>query len=206
MLSVSLKSTGYVHIDNISMSLTQNILLGIELLAAAFLICVDAIIVHSSLNETEISQLEKYNIIPNYMSMPPDARLEVTYPGTYRNKASVRFGNLIKEQRMKDIPTLNWAAEPENEYFTLIMINPDRPNKEPLPVEYLQWLVVNIKGNNVSTGQPIFKYEPPKSIEKFPTYHTHVFLLYFQREGILHVDRSYAASGKKRGKLGGTKP
>ncbi len=54
---------------------------------------------------------------------------------------------------MKLEPKLNWNAEP-NAFYTLIMSDPDAPSrKEPSIAEVLHWLVVNVQGNDLSTGQ-----------------------------------------------------
>ena len=59
---------------------------------------------------------------------------------------------------MKDDPVVNWEAEP-NDLYTLVMTDPDAPSRQtPTFREIKHWLVVNIKGNDISTGRTIAAY------------------------------------------------
>lgn len=77
------------------------------------------------------------------------------------------------------IPNVIYKANP-NDYFTLIMTDPDAPSRTtPIWREYRHWLVVNIPGNKVSDGETIAEYvgsEPPQGT----LLHRYVFLLYKQ--------------------------
>lgn len=54
---------------------------------------------------------------------------------------------------MKTAPNVHWDADP-NEYYTLIMTDPDAPSREsPKFREWHHWLVVNIPGNNIGQGE-----------------------------------------------------
>lgn len=59
---------------------------------------------------------------------------------------------------MKAAPNVHWNADP-NEYYTLIMTDPDAPSREsPKFREWHHWLVVNIPGNNIAQGEEKTSY------------------------------------------------
>jgi hypothetical protein len=76
-------------------------------------------------------------------------------------------------------PEVKWNAE-DNEYYTLIMTDPDAPSRaEPKLREWHHWLVVNIPGNKVSEGEVKSGYVgsgPPPGTGL----HRYVFLVYKQ--------------------------
>ena len=48
---------------------------------------------------------------------------------------------------MKDVPVVSWNAEPDA-FYTLLMVDPE----STIP-EFVHWLVVNIPGNDLNSGE-----------------------------------------------------
>lgn len=121
--------------------------------------------------------MEKEGIIPEVIDKEPKETLEVTYP----QGKIVDFGNELTPTEVKDLPEVKWKAEP-NIYYTLVMVDPDAPSRlEPKFREVNHWLVVNILGSNVSSGETITGYlgsGPPKGTGL----HRYVYLVYKQGE------------------------
>lgn len=79
---------------------------------------------------------------------------------------------------MRDEPQVNWIAGTDN-YYALILTDPDVPGIMPQLNEYLHWLIVNIPGNQMNLGDVRVGYvgaTPAKS----SGLHRYVFLLYKQ--------------------------
>ena len=87
-------------------------------------------------------------------------------------------GNVIKPKEATTEPYVHYEC-PENDFlWTLLLTNPDGHFTDNSS-EYLHWMVSNIKGNDVSTGQVIAPYLQP--FPAFGTgYHRHVFVLFKQ--------------------------
>ncbi len=70
---------------------------------------------------------------------------------------------------MKNEPLVKWNAEP-NSFYTLLMTDPDAPNRQnPIHGEWQHWLVVNIPGDKLSEGEIRSAYVgagPPKGSGK----------------------------------------
>ena len=98
----------------------------------------------------------------------------------YRNKIPIPFsrGNVIKPKEATTEPYVHYECPENDSLWTLLLTNPDGHFTDNSS-EYLHWMVSNIKGNDVSTGQVIAPYLQP--FPAFGTgYHRHVFLLFKQ--------------------------
>lgn len=140
---------------------------------------------------------EANGVVPDVVSKAPAAAIQVKYP----SGVEVKEGNELTPTQVKDIPTVNWNADP-NKFYTLAMTDPDAPSrKEPTFREWHHWLVGNIPGNNVGGGETLSAYvgsgPPPKT-----GLHRYVFLVY-QQPGKLTFDeqRLTNTSGANRGKF-----
>lgn len=81
--------------------------------------------------------------------------------------------------QVKNQPTLEWNSDAD-EYYTLIMTDPDAPSRaNPKVREWHHWVVGNIRGNNLSSGDVLSEYigsgPPPDT-----GLHRYVFLVYKQ--------------------------
>lgn len=71
------------------------------------------------------------------------------------------LGNELTTAATTKQPTLDWPAD-SDAFYTVTMVDPDAPSrKEPSNREYRHWLVVNVKGKDVSSGRTSTVYEGP---------------------------------------------
>ncbi|XP_066254882.1 protein D2-like [Euwallacea similis] len=121
------------------------------------------------------------DIVGDTIDTAPAAFITVTYPG---NK-QVRFNELTPTDVRPAQPEVTWTADPDK-YYTLSMVDPDAPSRTtPTFREINHWLVVNIKENDLSSGQTLTSYRgsgPPKG----SGLHRYIFLVYLQ-QGVINV-------------------
>ena len=87
-------------------------------------------------------------------------------------------GNVIKPKEATKEPYVHYECTENDSLWTLLMTNPDGHFSENTS-EYLHWMVTNIKGNDLSTGQVVAPYLQP--FPPFGTgYHRFVFILFKQ--------------------------
>lgn len=102
--------------------------------------------------------------------------IKVTYP----SGITVNLGNVVKPAEVKSKPDLEWPVGKANTYYALTMVDPDSPSRrDPKFREWNHWLVVNIQGGNINTGDDIIAYigsGPPKGTGL----HRYVFLIFKQ--------------------------
>ncbi|CAB3256900.1 unnamed protein product [Arctia plantaginis] len=81
----------------------------------------------------------------------------VEYPrGVY-----VNGGNLLTPALSKIKPIVAWNTDP-NQFYTLVMIDPDAPSRHnPRFREWQHWLVGNVPGSEVSQGVVLSDYIGP---------------------------------------------
>ncbi|KAJ8934941.1 hypothetical protein NQ314_013100 [Rhamnusium bicolor] len=120
--------------------------------------------------------MEADGIVPDTVDQAPSAKIDVIYPGDL----SVEVGGELTPTQVKDEPNLKWDADP-GKYYVLSMVDPDAPSREnPTNREMKHWLVVNIKGGDLSTGEVIAEYRgsgPPKD----SGLHRYIFLVFEQK-------------------------
>ncbi|NP_001090576.2 mitochondrial ribosomal protein L38 L homeolog [Xenopus laevis] len=94
----------------------------------------------------------------------------------------VYHGNLVTPTEASAPPDVTFEAE-EGSLWTLLLTNPDGHLRET-DSEYVHWLMGNIPGNQMHSGEQICHYFPP-----FPAkgtgYHRHIFILFKQDR---HID------------------
>ncbi|XP_030752460.1 protein D2-like [Sitophilus oryzae] len=119
--------------------------------------------------------MDTNNIVPDTLDHVPSAKITVIYPG---NK-EVIFGGELTPTDVLEQPQISWEADPEKLY-TLLMVDPDAPSREnPTFREINHWLVINIKGNDIATGQTLTSYRgsrPPKGYGL----HRYIFIVHEQ--------------------------
>lgn len=144
--------------------------------------------------------MEKFSaleVVPDVVDTIPKEKAEISYPSGVK----VDLGNELTPTQVKDIPTVKWNADADS-FYTLAMTDPDAPSrKTPTYREWHHWLVGNIKGNDVSSGETLSAYVgsgPPQGTDL----HRYVFLVYKQ-PGKLTFDepRLTNTSGDNRGKF-----
>lgn len=116
----------------------------------------------------------------------------------------MNLGNELVPEHVKDLPTVEYKEADPNAFYTLIMTDPDAPSRaEPTFREWHHWIVGNIPGNNLNSGDTLSEFissAPPKG----SGLHRYVYLLFKQEQGkIDYSDRPHliGTSAKNRGKF-----
>uniref|UniRef100_V5H100 OV-16 antigen n=2 Tax=Anoplophora glabripennis TaxID=217634 RepID=V5H100_ANOGL len=126
--------------------------------------------------------METDGIVPDTVDEAPSAKITITYPGG----VEVEFGGELTPTQVKDEPEVKWDANPEK-YYLLSMVDPDAPSRmDPKFREINHWLVGNIKGTNVTTGEVIMPYTGSKP-GNGSGLHRYIFLI-FEQKGKLTFD------------------
>ncbi|XP_072520738.1 phosphatidylethanolamine-binding protein 1 [Salminus brasiliensis] len=113
------------------------------------------------------------------------------------------LGKVVTPTQVQNRPTLiDWEGCDPNKLYTLAMTDPDAPSrKDPKFREWHHFLVVNMKGNNVSSGCVMSDYVgagPPNGTGL----HRYLWLVY-EQPGSVNCTESVLTnrSGDKRGKF-----
>ncbi|XP_011910612.1 PREDICTED: phosphatidylethanolamine-binding protein 1-like [Cercocebus atys] len=93
----------------------------------------------------------------------PQHPLHVTYAGA----ALDELGKVLTPTQVKNRPTsISWDGLDSGKLYTLVLTDPDAPSrKDPKYREWHHFLVVNMKGNDISSGTVLSDYVgsgPPK--------------------------------------------
>lgn len=129
----------------------------------------------------------------------PQHPLQVKYGGAEVDE----LGKVLTPTQVKNRPTsITWDGLDPGKLYTLVLTDPDAPSrKDPKYREWHHFLVVNMKGNNISSGTVLSDYVgsgPPKGTGL----HRYVWLVY-EQEGPLKCDEPILSnrSGDHRGKF-----
>lgn len=80
------------------------------------------------------------------------------------------------------------------------MVDPDVPSREkPTKREFKHWLVINIAGTDLTTGQTVAAYRGPAP-SKRSGFHRYVFLVYKQ-SGLIDIAQPMIANNTREGRL-----
>lgn len=129
----------------------------------------------------------------------PQHPLQVKYSGVEVNE----LGKVLTPTQVKDRPTsIAWDGLDPGKLYTLVLTDPDAPSrKDPKYREWHHFLVVNMKGNDISSGTVLSDYVgsgPPKGTGL----HRYVWLVY-EQDKPLKCDEPILSnrSGDHRGKF-----
>ncbi|RZB39822.1 PBP domain containing protein, partial [Asbolus verrucosus] len=121
--------------------------------------------------------MQQDGIVPDAVEEEPSSKITISYS----SGKSVEFGQELSPTDVKDEPEVKWEADPAK-YYTLVMFDADGPNKEePKFGDIKHWLVVNILGCDLSSGDVIAEYigaEPSQG----SGLHRYIFLVFEQKE------------------------
>ncbi|CAG0906335.1 unnamed protein product, partial [Darwinula stevensoni] len=124
----------------------------------------------------DASKMKEANIVPDMITTVPPNVVEVKYADS---KKEVRMGEVLTPSDVRNVPEVTFKADPSSLY-TLVMADPDAPTpRDPKFRELLHWMVINIPGNNVTSGDTVVEYigsGPPQNSEA----HRYVFLVFKQ--------------------------
>ncbi|XP_046659732.1 protein D1-like isoform X1 [Homalodisca vitripennis] len=105
---------------------------------------------------------------------------------SYDSGVKADLGNELTPTQVKNQPQVNYTAKPTDLYM-LAMVDPDAPSRtDPKFRSFKHWLVGNIQGSDISTGEVLAEYVgsgPPQGTGL----HRYVFLL-FKQPGKLEFD------------------
>ncbi|CAI9606395.1 unnamed protein product [Staurois parvus] len=115
----------------------------------------------------------------------PRVALRVQYNAGHDTVMPVYYGNVVTPSEAAVAPEVTFDAQ-EDSLWTLLMTNPDGHLRDT-GSEYVHWLVGNIPGNQVLSGEEICHYIPT-----FPAkgtgYHRYIFILFKQEERIDYTE------------------
>ncbi|XP_045104149.1 protein D2-like [Portunus trituberculatus] len=118
--------------------------------------------------------MEQHGVIPDVLPCCPPSIVQARYGNT-----EVECGTVVTPTEAKDVPQLSWPVE-AGALYTLCMTDPDAPSREdPKFGEWQHWLVVNIPGNDVSSGDTLSQYVGPGP-PRGTGLHRYVFVVYRQ--------------------------
>ncbi|EDW97859.1 protein D2 [Drosophila yakuba] len=133
-----------------------------------------------------------HQVVPDVIPEPPNLLLKVVYS----NNLVAKDGLELTPTQVKDQPIVEWDAQP-GEFYTLIMTDPDAPSRaEPKFREFKHWILANIHGNDLESGDAIAEYigsGPPQGTGL----HRYVFLLYKQ-SGKLEFDEERVSKRSRK--------
>jgi hypothetical protein len=119
----------------------------------------------------------------------------LTLPNTMLSRIALQFGfhNQLNMQPGQSIPArqarqmpnnVHWPSN-NNKYYALMMIHPNPSNTS---CDFLHWLMINIKGDQMSTGQTLAQYVPPFPDANRPAGQQSYLVLVFEQPGYV-VDK-----------------
>lgn len=113
------------------------------------------------------------SLVPDVLDKAPSSILTITYPDSLK----VAEGNELTPFQSKDQPSVEWKFD-TNAFYTLLMIDPDAPSRRfSILGEVNHWLVGNIQGCNIDSGEVIAEYMGPGA-PKYTGLHRYIFLLF----------------------------
>ncbi|XP_011182663.1 protein D3-like [Zeugodacus cucurbitae] len=117
---------------------------------------------------------KKHKVVPDVISAAPKQFLKVNYKTVLAEN-----GNELTPTQVAAQPTIEWSADSDG-FYTIIMTDPDAPSRNnPKFREFSHWLVTNIPGTDISSGDVLTAYVgsgPPQETGL----HRYVFLVYKQ--------------------------
>ncbi|XP_049851207.1 phosphatidylethanolamine-binding protein homolog F40A3.3-like [Schistocerca gregaria] len=130
-----------------------------------------------------IEALKKHSVIPDVIGpSEPKHLLKVSYGGT-----ELSPGDTLTPTFVQNSPSLSWPSN-QDTLYTMMIIDPDAPSRSnPKNAPWLHWLVVNIKGSDISTGNTVAFYvgsAPPEG----SGLHRYIYLVYEQSKLIEGLD------------------
>ncbi|KAK4337162.1 hypothetical protein RND71_043478 [Anisodus tanguticus] len=77
---------------------------------------------------------------------------------TFDSGVEANLGEELTPTQVKNEPKIDWAAD-SNTLYTVVMTDPDAPSRiKPIKGEWRHWLIINVKGKDLSTGKTISEY------------------------------------------------
>jgi len=136
-----------------------------------------------------------HGIVPDVLSaFHPALDVNVAY-----GEHKANYGNELTPRQVKNKPTVTYNGNPDK-YYTLILTDPDAPSrKDPKWGQWWHWLVVNVKGSNVSSGEEVIQYigsAPPPDTGL----HRYVFIVAEQEGHVKAADFPHFINTQAKGR------
>lgn len=97
-------------------------------------------------------------------------------------------------------PIVYWLARPL-QYYTLVMVDPDCPSRADRSLGAANhWIVGNIMGNNVSSGDTLTEFIGSGPLEG-SGFHRYVFLVFHQSKGRIEFNEPHLLPSNLRDRL-----
>lgn len=71
------------------------------------------------------ASMEKHQVVPDVVPVAPSEKAKVSYP----SGVTVDEGNELTPTQVKDVPKVEWNADP-SAFYTLCMTDPDAPSRQ----------------------------------------------------------------------------
>ncbi|XP_039955596.1 protein D2-like [Bactrocera tryoni] len=117
---------------------------------------------------------KQHKVVPDVIPVAPKQYLKVSYKNVLAEN-----GKELTPTQVATQPSIEWNAE-NDAFYTIIMTDPDAPSRSnPKFREFNHWLVTNIHGTDISSGDVLTAYVgsgPPQGTGL----HRYVFLVYKQ--------------------------
>jgi len=121
-----------------------------------------------------------YEDLYNHGYFHPCLLLDIAYVDEDDVMTPVYRGNIVKPREATTTPEVSWKSNSEDDLWCLMMTSLDT-HLTTEGAEYLHWMVGNIQGSDISSGDELVSYLPP-----FPPYgtgyHRYVFVMYKQEQ------------------------
>lgn len=135
------------------------------------------------------------DIVPSILPEIPSAKITIIYP-----KKTVDLGQEFSPQDVTTEPQVQWEADPDK-YYTLLMTDLDAPTRRcPFVAEVLHWMVGNIKGCDLSTGEVLAEYRgagPPRGTGL----HRYIFVVFEHETSVVFDEVRIPKEGARRHRL-----
>ncbi|CAI9555015.1 unnamed protein product [Staurois parvus] len=129
-----------------------------------------------------------------------DEKPEYPLVVTFGSVTVKKLGEVLTPSQVKQMPSISWEGMDPNVLYTFICTDPDVPCREdPSIGEWHHCIVVNMKGNDLSSGCTLTKYVG-SAPGKDTGLHRYVWLVYEQKESLKCDERILTNhSGEHRG-------
>ncbi|CAH0394695.1 unnamed protein product [Bemisia tabaci] len=146
-------------------------------------------------------KMEEHKILPDIVDHPAKYELKLKY--FYEHIPN--FGNDLNPHDLDAPPYyVNFERRLDvDEYYTMLMIDPDQPSRaQPEEREWIHWLVTNMWGCSLLSGDTIVRYLTPKP-EQGTGPHRYIFFVFRQADGEMNFDEKIINNTRYDGDLRG---
>jgi len=121
---------------------------------------------------------ELKNYLEDVLDNIPSQLLNVNFTGV-----KLYPGIQLTPSATAKAPNISWGGQAPAVY-TLLVVDPDAPSREDSKQrDWNHWLVCNIQGSDIETGETLFPYVGPNPL-KNSGHHRYVFILFNQKHPI----------------------